>query len=73
MEIYKYFVIIEKAEDNYSSYCPDLPGCVATGETVDKTVQNMKEAIEFHIEGLKKDGLQISQSSIEIRSIEIAA
>ena len=46
----EYTIIIEKAEGNYSAYCPDLPGCVATGGTVAETIERMKEAIAFHIE-----------------------
>ncbi len=52
----KYPIVIEKANDNYSAYCPDLPGCIATGPTVKETTKNMKEAIKLHIEGLKEDG-----------------
>jgi predicted RNase H-like HicB family nuclease len=57
--MYKYTIIIEKAEDNYSAYCPDLPGCIATGKTEEETVQRMKDAIEFHIEGLREDNRAI--------------
>jgi len=44
----KYTIIIEKAEGNYSAYCPDLPGCIATGFTPEETIQRMKEAVKFH-------------------------
>jgi predicted RNase H-like HicB family nuclease len=54
-----YRIIIEKAGDNFSAYSPDLPGCVATGSTREETENNMKEAIDFHIEGLVADGLTI--------------
>ena len=47
----KFVVVIEQAEGNYSAYSPDLPGCVATGATVDETMRNMVEAIHFHLEG----------------------
>ena len=53
--MHKYTIIIEKAGDNYSAYCPDLPGCIATGPTVEETTQRMKQTIEFHIEGLKRE------------------
>ncbi|NCQ04443.1 MAG: type II toxin-antitoxin system HicB family antitoxin, partial [Cyanobacteria bacterium] len=46
----EYTIIIEKAEGNYSAYCPDLPGCIATGFTPEETIQRMKEAIKFHLE-----------------------
>ena len=55
----RYAVVIEKAGDNYSAYAPDLPGCVATGETVAKVERQMREAIRFHIEGLKQGGLPV--------------
>jgi predicted RNase H-like HicB family nuclease len=58
-----YLVIIEKAESNYSAYSPDLPGCVATGNTKEETLQRMREAIAMHIEGLREDGLPIPPAS----------
>jgi predicted RNase H-like HicB family nuclease len=53
----RYAVVIEKTETNYSAYVPDLPGCVATGPTVEAVEQELREAIRFHLEGLKEDGL----------------
>jgi predicted RNase H-like HicB family nuclease len=53
----RFAVVIEKADGNYSAYVPDLPGCVATGATVDTVESEIREAIRFHIEGLKADGL----------------
>jgi len=67
-----YTIIIERGERNYSAYCPDLPGVAATGETEEKTVELMKEAIEFHLEGLKEDQEPIPEPSIIARSVEIA-
>ncbi|CAN2534431.1 MAG TPA: type II toxin-antitoxin system HicB family antitoxin [Methylosinus sp.] len=55
----RYAVVIEKAGDNYSGYVPDLPGCIATGETVASVEQELREAIRFHIDGLSADGLPI--------------
>jgi predicted RNase H-like HicB family nuclease len=55
--MYRFLVIIERAEGNYSAYSPDLPGCVATGKTKELAARNMHEAIERHIKGLKKDHL----------------
>ena len=55
----RYAVVIEKAGGNFSGYVPDLPGCVATGETVEAVEQELKEAIRFHIDGLKEDGLPV--------------
>ena len=61
----KYTIIIEKGEVNYSAYCPDLPGVVSADETEEETVELMKEAIEFHLEGLKEDRIPIPDIIIE--------
>jgi predicted RNase H-like HicB family nuclease len=71
-KVFKYLVIIEKADGNYSAYSPDLPGCVATGLSVEKTLSRMKEAIQFHIEGLKAEGLDIPAPSSRAKYIEIS-
>lgn len=55
----RYAVVIEKADGNYSAYVPDLPGCVATGATVPAVEENIREAIRFHLAGLKEDGVSI--------------
>jgi predicted RNase H-like HicB family nuclease len=55
----RYAVVIEHAGGNYSAYIPDLPGCIATGPTVEETLREIGEAVEFHIEGMKEDGLPI--------------
>ena len=52
-------MIIEPGEQNYSAYLPDLPGCVATGKTIDELRKQMAEAIELHLQGLREDGLPI--------------
>ncbi len=57
--MYRFLVIIEKAENNYSAYSPDLPGCVATGKTKERAARNMHEAIEVHVRGLRQDRLPI--------------
>ncbi len=59
MEKMRYAIVIEKAEGNYSGYVPDLPGCVATAPTVEAAEREICEAIRFHIEGLKEDGLPV--------------
>lgn len=59
----RYLIIIENAGTNYSAYCPDLPGCVSTGDTIEETKQNMREAIALHIEGMIEDGEPIPQPS----------
>ncbi len=56
---YAYPVIIEQTRTGFSAYAPDLPGCVATGKNVEETAQKVKEAMEFHIEGLRLDGLPV--------------
>jgi len=61
--MYRFLIVIEKADGNYSAYTPDLPGCVATGATREETEQNMYQAIEFHIKGLSEDGLPIPEST----------
>jgi predicted RNase H-like HicB family nuclease len=55
----KYLVIYESTATGYSAYAPDLPGCITTGPTLEETERLMKEAIEFHLEGLREDGLPI--------------
>ncbi|MBO6553276.1 MAG: type II toxin-antitoxin system HicB family antitoxin [Roseitalea sp.] len=55
----KYAVVIEKAEGNYSAYVPDLPGCVATGDTAQEAEANIADAIRFHLEGLREDGIDV--------------
>ena len=52
----RYAIVIEKAGANYSAYVPDLPGCIATGNTVAKTEQSIREAIELHLSGMREDG-----------------
>jgi predicted RNase H-like HicB family nuclease len=55
----RYAIVIEKAEGNYSAYVPDLPGCVATAPTIEAVENEIREAIKFHIDGLREDGLPI--------------
>jgi predicted RNase H-like HicB family nuclease len=55
----RYAIVIEKADSNYSAYVPDLPGCVATGATVKVVEEEIRDAIRFHIDGLKADGLPV--------------
>lgn len=56
--MYKFRIIIERAETNFSAYSPDLPGCIATGKTREEAQEQMYEAIAFHIEGLEEDGAE---------------
>jgi predicted RNase H-like HicB family nuclease len=69
----RYAIVIEKANNNYSAYVPDLPGCVATGATVEEAESQIREAIEFHLEGLREDGTPIPQPSSRVEYIDIAA
>jgi predicted RNase H-like HicB family nuclease len=57
--MHRFLIVIEKADGNYSAYSPDLPGCVATGATVEEVKKSMHEAIEMHIKGLQEDNLPI--------------
>ena len=59
----RYAIVIDKADGNYSAYVPDLPGCVATGESVAAVEQEIRTAIRFHIDGLKADGLPVPDPS----------
>lgn len=59
--MFRFLIIVEKADENYSAYSPDLPGCVATGKTREEAEANMHEAIAFHVDGLKEDGLPIPE------------
>jgi predicted RNase H-like HicB family nuclease len=68
----KYTIIIEKGDRNYSAYCPDIPGVVAAGETEEETEELMKEAIEFHLDGLKEEKLPIPDPTTRARSVEVA-
>lgn len=69
----KYPVVIEKAAKNYSAYCPDLPGCIATGRTKAEVLRRLKKAVGLHIEGLKQDNLQVPKPSTAVTYITIAA
>jgi predicted RNase H-like HicB family nuclease len=69
----RYAIVIEKADGNFSAYVPDLPGCVATGATVEETESQIREAIEFHLAGLREDGTPIPQPSSHVEYVEVAA
>ena len=69
----RYAIVIEKAEGNYSAYAPDLPGCVATGATIEEVESEMRDAIIFHVEGLREDGLPIPLAASRFEYVEVAA
>jgi predicted RNase H-like HicB family nuclease len=66
-------VIIEKAENNFGAWAPDLPGCITTGRTVAETLANMQEAIQFHLEGMREDGEPIPVPSTTTAVVQVAA
>ena len=68
----RYAIVIEKGPENYSAYVPDLPGCVSTGSTIIEAEKNIKEAILFHIDGLKEDGLPVPEPTTICEYIETA-
>lgn len=68
----KYAIVIEKAENNYSAYVPDLPGCVATGVTVKEVEQQIREAIAFHLDGMREDGQPIPPPRSHVEYIDVA-
>lgn len=69
----RYAIVIEKAEGNFSAYAPDLPGCIATGNTVEEAEREIREAIAFHLEGLREDGLPPPAPASRVEYVEVAA
>ncbi len=67
----RYAFVIEKAEGNYSAYVPDLPGCVATGKTIEETDQRIREAVELHLRGMREDGLPIPQPTSYVNYVDV--
>jgi predicted RNase H-like HicB family nuclease len=68
-----YLVILEETQTGYSSYAPDLPGCAATGKTIDELRERMREAVEFHVEGLRLEGMQVPPPSSKALFFDLAA
>ena len=69
----KYAIVIERAGDNLSAYVPDLPGCIVTGDSVSEVEQLIREAIAFHLEGLREDGIEMPEPSCSVQYVELAA
>ena len=69
----RYAIVIEEAGNNYSAYAPDVPGCVATGDTVEEAERQIREAIGFHLKGLRADNLPIPAASSRVDYVEVAA
>ena len=69
----RYAIVIEQAGGNYSAYVPDFPGCIATGATIEEVEQQLREAIEFHLEGMREDGIEVPQPISLVEYIDVAA
>ena len=69
----KYLMVIEPTETGFSAYSPDLPGCVSTGTTREEVEQNMQEAIELHLEGLRQEGYPVPEPSTSSAYVEVTA
>ncbi len=69
----RYMVVIERGEKSWGAHVPDLPGCIAVAETRDEVLQLIREAIDFHIEGLRQDGLPVPPPSSEGEFVEVTA
>ena len=70
--MHKYLVVIEKAENNYSAYAPDVPGCIATGRTIEETLNNMREALQLHLEVTVEDGDPLPEAySVHAELLEV--
>lgn len=69
----RYAIVIENAGSNYSAYVPDLPGCVAVGETLAEVERSIREAIAFHLEGMREDGSPVPPPSSRVDYVEVAA
>jgi predicted RNase H-like HicB family nuclease len=69
----RYAVIVEKGESSFGAYAPDLPGCAAVAETIEEVLRLIQEAIEFHLEGLVKDGQPLPEPSSIVEYIEVKA
>ncbi len=66
----RYAVVIEKAQSNYAAYVPDLPGCIATGDTVAEVEAEIRDAIRFHIDGLRENGLPAPEATTRVVEVE---
>ena len=69
----KYVIVLEPTETGYSAYSPDIPGCISTGRTKKETERNIREAIEFHLEGLRAEGLEIPMPASDVAFLDLAA
>jgi predicted RNase H-like HicB family nuclease len=69
----RYAIVIEQAEGNFSAYVPDLPGCVATGDSLAEAESEIRDAISFHLEGLREDGLPAPEPASVVEYVEVTA
>jgi len=69
----RYLIVIEHADSGYSSYSPDLPGCVSTGKTREEAERNMREAIKFHVDGLRQEGYPVPEPQATSSYVELPA
>ena len=69
----RYAIVIEKAENNFSAYVPDLPGCVATGKTIAEVEDEIRDAIVSHVAGLREDRLSVPLGLSQVEYVEVAA
>ena len=69
----RYAIVIEKTDSNFAAYVPDLPGCIATGASIEETEQLIQLAIKFHLDGLREDGISIPEPSSQVEYVEVAA
>jgi len=67
----RYAIVIEKSETGFGAFVPDLPGCVAVGDTLEATEQLIQEAIEFHLEGLREGGIPVPPPSALAQYVEV--
>lgn len=69
----RYAIVVERADDNFAAYVRDLPGCVATGDSISEVEAAIKEAIEMHLEGMAEDGLPIPEPTSQVEYVEVTA
>ncbi len=69
----RYAIVIEKGERNYGAYVPDLPGCVAVGDSIEEVEREIQEAIEFHLQGMREDGESIPEPSSTVAYVDVSA
>ena len=69
----RYAIVVERAARNFAAYVPDLPGCVATGDTVEEVERLLRDAIELHVAGMREDGLPVPEPSSVVDYLEVSA